>query len=292
MKIGILTRNPNAWAPKQLEKAILKKGHEVAFMHFRTLVARVSYSPKVKARDTDILEEVPAIIVRPIGRCSLDQAIFRMDVLHRLTRLGITVINHPSAIEKCIDKFYALTLLEESGIPVPRTVITESVREAINAFYELGCDVVVKPLFGSRGLGLTRVLDPEIARRIFNALNFVHKVLYIQEFIPHGNRDIRAFVIGDEVIASMYRESTNWKTNIAQGARPKPLKLSEELEELAVKAAKVVNCEIAGVDILESPKGYYITEINSQPGWRGIQSVTRVNIADHIIEYVLAKIKE
>jgi len=292
MKIGILTRNPNAWVPKQLEEAILKRGHEVAFMSFRALVARVGYSPKVRARDVNVLKEVPAIIVRPIGRCSLDQAIFRMDILHRLTRLGTVVINHPSAIERCIDKFYALTLLEESGIPVPRTVVTESVREAMNAFYELGCDVVVKPLFGSRGLGLTRVTNPEIARRIFNALNFIHKVLYVQEFIPHGNKDIRAFVVGDKVIASMYRESASWKTNIAQGARPKPLKLNEELEELAIKAAKVVSCEIAGVDILESPKGYYITEINSQPGWRGIQSVTKVNIADHIVEYVLAKIKK
>ncbi len=291
MNIGILTRNPRAWAPRQLERAIRERGHEAVFLSYRSLVARVGYRPRLESRGVKLEEDLSAVIVRPIGRCSLDQAIFRMDALHRLARLGVVVVNSPSAIERCIDKFYALSLLEEHGIPVPRTLVAESAREAMRAFYELGCDVVVKPLFGSRGIGLMRVSDPETARRVFTALSFVHKVLYVQEFIPHGNRDIRAFVVGGEVVASMYRESSGWRTNIAQGARPRPLKLSGELEDLAVKAAKVVGCEVAGVDILEGPEGYYVIEVNSQPGWRGLQSVTRVDIAGRIVDYVLSRVK-
>ncbi len=288
-KIGIITRNPASWCSSQLQLAIIKRGYEPFCFRFPEIKTRVGFLPKFEVRGVDLLEEVLALIVRPIGRCSLEEAIFRMDVLHRLARLGMIVINHPSAIEKCIDKFYALFLLEEKGVPVPRTVVTENADEALKAFYELGQDVVIKPLFGSRGMGITRVSDPEVALRIFRALSFTHQVLYIQEFIPHGNRDIRTFVVGNEVIAAMYRESSGWKTNIAQGARPKPLRPDEELEELSIKVAEILGCEVAGVDILEGPEGYVVLEVNSQPGWRGLQSVTKVRIADKIVEYVISK---
>jgi len=291
VKIGILTRNPEAWCSMNLIRAFEKLGAEPVCLRFSRLVAKVGFKPAVLHEDIDVLKELGAVVIRPIGRGSLDECIFRMDILHRLTRLGFPVINHPSAIEKCIDKYYALTVLEEHGIPVPKTVVTENAEEALKAFYELGGDVVIKPLFGSRGVGITRVSDPEIATRIFRALQFTHNVLYIQEFIPHGTRDIRAFVINGEVIASMYREGRSWKTNVAQGAIPKALKLMEEAEEIAIKAASVVGCEVAGVDILEGPNGLYVVEINSQPGWRGIQTVTRVNIAEAIAKYVIEKAK-
>jgi RimK family alpha-L-glutamate ligase len=291
VKIGILTRNPEAWCSMNLIKAFEKLGAEPVCLRFSRLVAKVGSKPVVYHEDINVLEELGALVIRPIGRGSLDECIFRMDILHRLTRLGLPVINHPSAIEKCIDKYYALTILEEHGIPVPKTVVTESAEEALKAFHELGGDVVIKPLFGSRGVGITRISDPEIATRIFRALQFTHNVLYIQEFIPHGTRDIRAFVINEEVVASMYREGRSWKTNVAQGAVPKMLKLVGEAEELAIKATKVVGCEIAGVDILEGPNGLYIVEINSQPGWRGIQTVTKVNIAEAIAKYVIERAK-
>ena len=292
MKIGILTRNPDAWCSMQLQSASIKMGYEPICINFPRLVAKIGLKPILEFSGIDILKEISAIIVRPIGRGSLDECIFRMDILHRLVRNGFIVINHPSAIEKCIDKFYAISLLQENGIPVPKTVVTENSDEALKAFYELGEDIVIKPLFGSRGIGITRVTDPEIAIRIFRTLQFMNNVLYIQEFIPHGKKDIRAFVIGDEVIASMYREAESWKTNVAQGAKPKPTRLSKEIEEIVLKAAKIVGCEIAGIDILEGKEGPVINEINSQPGFRGLQSVTKINIAEEIIKYVIKKIKK
>jgi len=291
MIIGILTRRPKSWYSIQLKEAIENKGHKAQFFTLSRMIARIGYKPYVEQYGVDLLRTISALIVRPIGRGTLDQCIFRLDILHKLAEEGLPVINNPKAIEKCLDKYQTLMLLEKMGLPVPKTAVTENIEEAMKAFYELGEDVVVKPLFGARGIGIVRVNDPDIAIRVFRTINLLGEVIYIQEFISHGTRDIRAFVIGDEVVASMYREANSWKTNVAQGAKPTPLKISGKLEELAVKAAKITGCEIAGVDILEGPNRYYITEINSQPGWQGLQTVTQFNIAEKIIEYIIKKIR-
>jgi len=215
-----------------------------------------------------------------------------MDMLYRLQRLGLYVINPPEAIEHCVDKYDLLAILEDNAIPIPHTAATENVDEALKAFNELGGDVVVKPIFGSRGIGLTRIQDSEIASTIFRAITFYHGVIYIQEFVRHGFSDIRAFVVGDRVVAAMRRVADSWKTNYSQGARPEQIRLDRTMEEMAIKSAKLIECKIAGVDILESPKGPLVVEVNSQPGWRGLQSVTRVNIADEIVDFVQSELKK
>jgi len=258
---------------------------------FPQLVARIKYKPEASLGKVGILHDLSALIMRPIGRGSLEEIIFRMDVLHRLERLGMTIINPPLAIERSVDKYHALCLLEENGLPVPRTAVTENHEEALRCFRELGGDVIIKPVFGSRGIGSTRVSDPEIATRIFRALSFYHTVLYLQEFVPHGFSDIRAFVIGEHVEAAMQRIAETWKTNVSLGAKPVSMKINQELENLAVTAAKIIGCKVAGVDILENPKGPVIVELNSQPGWRGLQSVTKTNIADEIVKFTLSELK-
>jgi len=258
---------------------------------FHQLTARVKSKPEASISQTNILNDLNALIIRPIGRGSVEEVIFRMDVLHRLQRLGMTVINPPLSIERSVDKYHTLSLLEEQSLPVPQTVVTESHEEARKAFNELGGDVVVKPLFGSRGVGTTRISDPDVATRLFRAIAFYHGVLYLQEFIPHGVSDVRAFVIGDRVVAAMRRVAQNWKTNVSLGAKPVALNPTKELEDLAVKTARVIGCKVAGVDILESQKGPVIIELNSQPGWRGLQSVARVNIAEEIVGYVVSELK-
>lgn len=292
MKFGIVTRNPEAYSSAQLRMALEKRGIPHICFSFPWLVARVGYKPYLKVRDVDVLKDLNALIIRPIGRGSLEEIVFRMDVLYRLERLGFYVVNPPEAIEHCVDKYDLLAILEDAGVPVPRTAVTEDADEALKAFHELGGDVVVKPIFGSRGVGSTRINDPDVAYTVFRAITFYHGVIYLQEFVPHGCSDIRAFVIGDRVAAAMRRVANSWKTNYSQGARPEPLRLDGELEELAVKSAQLIKCKIAGVDILESPKGPMVIEVNSQPGWRGLQSVTRVNIADEIVDYVLSELKK
>jgi ribosomal protein S6--L-glutamate ligase/tetrahydromethanopterin:alpha-L-glutamate ligase len=268
-----------------------KRGISPLCFSFPQVVARVGYAPEISADGTNVLKDLSALIMRPIGRGSLEEIIFRMDSLHRLERLGMLIINPPLAIERSVDKYHALALLEEHGLPVPRTAVTENAEEALEAFHELGGDVIVKPLFGSRGAGSTRISDLEIARRVFRSISFYQGVLYLQEFIPHGSSDVRAFVIDDRVFASMRRVADTWKTNVSLGAKPVPCKLDEELENLAIKSAGTIGCKVAGVDILEGPKGPVIVELNSQPGWRGLQSVTEINIADKIVEHILSELR-
>lgn len=258
---------------------------------FPRLTTRVGYKPKMEVDKVNILEDLNALIIRPIGRGSIEELVFRMDILYRLQRLGLYIINPPEAIEHCVDKYDVLALLEENNLPVPRTVTTENVNEASKAFDELGRDVVIKPLFGSRGIGSTRIRDPEIACSVFNATRFYHGVIYLQEFVPHGFSDIRALVIGGRVAAAMKRVAKTWKTNYSQGGRPEGVELAKNIENLAVKSAECVGCKIAGVDILESPKGSVVVEVNSQPGWKGLQSVASISIADEIIDFVLSELK-
>jgi len=291
LKMGIITRDENGWCTTQLREAMKRQNITPMCFSFSQLVARVKYKPPASVGKTDILKDLSTLIMRPIGRGSLEEIIFRMDLLYRLERLGMLIINPPSSIERSVDKYYTLALLEEQGLPVPRTAVTESHREALKCFYELGGDVVVKPLFGSRGIGSTRVSDPDVATRVFRTISFWHGVIYLQEFVPHGLSDIRAFVVGDHVIASMQRVAETWKTNVSLGAKPVPFQLGRELEDLAVNTAKAIGCKVAGVDILESPNGPLIVELNSQPGWRGLQSVTKVNIADEIVRYILSELK-
>jgi RimK family alpha-L-glutamate ligase len=292
LKIGIVTRNRNSWSSTQLRKALAKRNIPHIFFSFPQLIARVGYKPYLNVGNTSILEELDALLIRPIGQGSLEEIVFRMDMLYRLQRLGLYVINPPEAIEHCVDKYDLLAILEDNGIPVPRTAITENVNEALKAFNELGGDVVVKPIFGSRGIGSTRVKDPEIASTVFRAITFYHGVIYLQEFVHHDFSDIRAFVVGDRVVAAMRRVANSWKTNYSQGARPEPLRLDKSMTDMAIKSAKLIECKIAGVDILESPRGPLVVEVNSQPGWRGLQSVTRVNIADEIVAFVLPELKK
>jgi len=291
MNIGLLTRSERAWCSSRLREAFKRLGANAECFTFTDLVSRISITPSILLDGANIQEKIGAILVRPIGRGSLDQIIFRLNILHTISRSGLPVVNHPSSIEKAVDKYHTLTLLSEQGIKVPRTVVTENISEAMKAFHELGGDVVVKPVFGSRGIGAARISDEDIAERAFRTLQFNRHVLYVQEFVPHGTRDIRVFLVGGKVIAAMFRVSTSWKTNVSRGAKPTPLKCTAEIEELAIRSAEIIGSEIAGVDLMESKDGLLVGEINSQPGWRGLQSATQVDIAEEIAKYMISKAK-
>jgi RimK family alpha-L-glutamate ligase len=286
-----MTRDQKGWCTTQLRKAIQKKNITPLCFEYPEIIGRINYTPEVSVKKVDILRDLDALITRPIARGSVEELLFRMDLLHKLERLGLLIINPPLSIERAVNKYCSLNLFQEKGLPVPRTAVTENPDEALKCFHELGGDIVVKPLFGSRGVGATRITDPDIAIRVFMTISFYRGVLYLQEFVPHGKSDIRAFVIGNRVVAAMRRVANNWKTNVSLGAKPVSLELSEELEALAVKAAKVVGCKVAGVDILEGSEGPVLIELNSQPGWKGLQSVTKMNIANEIVSYVLSELK-
>ena len=162
------------------------------------------------------VRDIHGVLPRIIPNGSLEQIIFRVDLLHRLEAEGTRVMNSARAIERSVDKAWTSALLEQAGLPTPDTVVCERSEDAFVALREMG-DVVVKPLFGSMGLGMMRVSDEDTAFRVFRAIEMTRGVFYLQRFIPHDGADIRAFVVGDKVIGAIYRSAPGWKTNVSRG---------------------------------------------------------------------------
>jgi RimK family alpha-L-glutamate ligase len=285
-KIGILS-SQRGFHVQALEEAICRKGCEPVFFPITRLAGWVGGQPAVHVRGERI-EDCSAVLIRTIPTGSLEQIIFRMDVLHRVERLGVRVVNSASAIERTVDKYLTSFLFAEAGIPTPRTLVTEDFQTALATCQEMG-DVVLKPVFGSEGKGMVRANDEETAYRVLRAWEMNRYIYYIQEYVPHYQEDVRAFVVKDRVLASMLRRGTGWKTNFSKGAEVKPIKLSAEMETLALKAARLFNLDYAGVDLMQAEDGRtLVVEINSIPGWRGLQKTTDQNIADQIIDSVLS----
>ncbi len=284
-KIGILS-SQRGYHVQALEAAIRDNGCEPAFFAISRMAGWIGKHPALRVRG-ECLEDCRALLVRTIPTGSLEQIIFRMDALHRLEKMGVRVVNSATAIERTVDKYYTSFLLADAGIPTPRTLVTEDFDAALAACREIG-DVVLKPLFGSEGKGMVRLTDEETAYRVLRAWELNRYIYYLQEYLPHFQEDIRAFVVGGRVVAAMRRRGTGWRTNFSQGAEVQPVELDATMEELALKATRVINLDYAGVDLMKAEDGgTYVLEINSIPGWRGLQKTTDLNIAGHIIDHVL-----
>jgi RimK family alpha-L-glutamate ligase len=286
MEVAILGGG-QGWHFAELDRAFRARGHQARVLRVSALVARIGDRPRLDV-DGVALQDVDAVLARSIPIGSLEQVIFRVDALHWLERLGIPVMNPAATIERTVDKFYTSALLEAAGLPTPRTVVAERMDDAMTAFGEMR-DVIVKPLFGSGGRGMVRVSDEEIAHRVFRALEMERAVYYVQEALPHEGRDIRAFVVGDRVVAAAWRCADGWRTNVAQGARVERASLLPEWHDLSIRAARAVAAEYAGVDLMPLPDGrVFVLEVNGIPGWEGLQSVTDVDVAAAIVEHLEA----
>jgi len=287
MKVAILSGG-DGWHVQELCRALTARGHVAARFPIQRLTGHIGGRSTLHVGSI-CLDDWDAVLVRTIPRGSLEQIIFRMDALHLLEARGIRVLNPPKAIERTVDKYYTSGLLAQAGLPTPRTVVCEQSDDALAAFEALGGDVIVKPLFGSMGLGMVRIQSPDVAYRVFKALELERAVYYLQETVPHGGRDIRAFVLGGRVLAAMERVADDWRTNVARGARVRPVRLTPEQEGLCLRAAAVVGAEYAGVDLLPGLDGVcYVIEVNGIPGWQGLQTTTDRDIAAEIVAYLEA----
>jgi RimK family alpha-L-glutamate ligase len=288
IKVGLLS-SQRGYHVLALEEALRRKGCDPVFFPINRLSGWINESPAIHARGERI-EDCKALLVRTIPAGSLEQIIFRMDILHRLENLGVPVTNSASAIERTVDKYYTSFLLADAGIPTPRTLVTEDFDTALAACQEMR-DVVLKPLFGSEGKGMVRITDQETAYRVLRAWELNRYIYYIQEYLPHYQEDIRAFVVGNKVVAAMLRRGIAWKTNVSQGAIATTVELNPEMQALAVHAAQVIGLDYAGVDLMPAENGKtYVLEINSIPGWRALQKTTSENIASCIVDHVLQKL--
>lgn len=282
------------WHTDQLLRALTERGHAGTVVRYESLIARIGSRTRAHALSSgnEQLLDADAVLARIIPNGSLEQIIYRVDALHWIEERGIPVMNSPRAIERCVDKFYTSALMHEAGLATPETIVCESVDDAIRAVRELG-DVIIKPLFGSMGHGMVRVSDPDVAFRILRALDVARPVFYVQRVIEHDGADVRAFVVGDRVVAAIERRSTdgNWRTNVSLGGNARAIELPPEWCALALRAARAVGADYAGVDLLPARDGtVYALEVNGIPGWSGVQSTTAVDVAGAIADHLIAKV--
>ena len=261
--------------------------HRVVPVTYRQLAAQVDDgSVRLQSGDED-LSRFDALLVRSMPPGSLEQVIFRMNALANLEATGVRVVNSPRAIEIAVDKYLATVKLQEARLLVPRTVACQTWEQALESFAALGGDVVVKPLFGGEGRGITRVDDEAIAQRVFKTLEQIGAVIYLQEFVPHEGYDLRVLVVGEQMLGMRRRHPHDWRTNVSRGARAEPLEVSDELAALARRAVAAVGTTIGGVDFLPGKDGrLYAIEVNAVPGWRALVRVTGVDVAQLVLSYV------
>jgi RimK family alpha-L-glutamate ligase len=265
-------------------RAAAHLGHDAAAVDFRTISANVG---------SDSLAAFDAVLIRTMPAGSLEQVVFRMDVLQQAVARGQRVLNPPKAVETCVDKFLTDVRLRAAGLPVPRGAVCQTWQGATTAFEQLGGDVVVKPLFGSEGRGMVRVTDKELAWRTFRAIEQTGGVIYAQEFVRHPGWDVRAFVLNGRVIAAMKRSNAlDWRTNVAQGGTAEPFLLAEPEAKLAVVAATVTGAVVAGVDLLRNERGeWLVLEVNAVPGWRALAPTCGVDVAVEIVRHIMEELR-
>ena len=289
MRVAILAAH-QGWHTDQLCRALAGRGHEGRVLPYEALVAQLGGAVSGVAAGGEDIGACAAVLARIIPAGSLEQIVFRVDALHTLEERGMPVINSPRTIERTVDKLWTTALLEQAGLRVPETVVCESADAALAAFRALG-DVIVKPLFGSMGLGMVRVTDEEMAFRVFRTLETLRGVYYVQRTIDHGGCDVRAFVVGGRVIGAIERSAPGWKTNLARGGHARSVTLSPERTELALAAARAVGADYAGVDLLPARDGtLYVVEVNGIPGWRGLQEATSLDVAAAIVELLIGRV--
>jgi len=226
-----------------------------------------------------------AAFVRGVPGGSLEEVVFYLDILHGLQALGVPVYNDGQAIERSVDKAMTSLLLQQAGLPTPKTwVLRDHGQAAAIAEQELadGHFIITKPLFGSQGEGIRRIEKTTDLLWLSGSRG----VYYLQRFVHcrgDGFSDHRVFVINGQAVAAMRRRGKFWLNNVARGARCEAIDLSGELAELAINATRTLAMDYAGVDIIEDREGQLmVIEVNSIPAWKGLQSVCQVPIAERL----------
>ena len=225
-----------------------------------------------------------------LERCiNHSRALFALRILNDL---GVATVNSYPVALTCGNKLETTSALIRHGVPTPRCKIAFTPESALRAIEELGYPVVLKPAVGSWGRLLSKVNDRDAAEAILEHKEILgtyhHSIFYIQEYVDKPERDIRAFVVGDETICAIYRHSDHWITNTARGARTANCPVTPELDRLAVAATQSVGGGIVAIDLLETPDGrLLVNEVNYTMEFRNSISVTGVDIPGRVVDYVV-----
>jgi ribosomal protein S6--L-glutamate ligase len=293
VRIGILG-NEGSWYGADLSRAAVERGHDCMRLDFPLVAASCGETSaagnRVVSSGEYDLTTFDALIVRTMPPGSLEQVVFRMDALARLTAAGVTVVNSARSMECAVDKFLTTARLEAAGLTVPATVTCQDSEAAMEAFDRLGGDVVVKPLFGAEGRGICRVSDPDLAFRTFRTLERTGAVLYLQKFIRHPGFDVRVLVLDGEVLGAMRRYSTDdFRTNVSRSAKAATHTSTSDETSMALLATETVGARIAGVDLLYDETGRcFVIEVNAVPGWRAFSRTNNIDVAGRLIDSLQA----
>lgn len=286
MKIAVLSTSPRLYSTKRLIEAGVKRGHEMVIVNHTKCVLQIEKKNPIIVYNGKKLEGIDAVIPR-IGA---SVTFFGTAVVRQFEMQKVFTAVESQALVKSRDKLRSLQLLSRAGLGMPKTVFsnytkdTESVVSLIDSK-----PIILKLLEGTQGLGVVLAETKKAAESVLEAFNGLEARVVLQEFVKEAKgADIRAFVVDGNVVGAMKRQAKEgeFRSNLHRGGTAELIKLTEEEEDAAIKAARVLGLGVAGVDMLQSSRGPLILEVNSSPGLEGIEKATGRDIAKEIIRYV------
>ena len=286
MKIAILSRSPGAYSTRRLKAAALARGHDCKVLNTLGFgIYLEHYRPWLTFRGRK-LSSYDAVIPR-IGA---SVTFYGTAVVRQFEQMGVFCLNSSHAISVSRDKLRSLQILSRHDIGMPKTAFVRENEDVLRAIDELGgAPVIIKLLEGTQGIGVILADTSKVAEAIVEAFAGVDQNVLIQKFVAESKgRDVRAFVVGDRVVAAMRRSAvgTEFRSNVHRGGKTQAVELPEDYQRTAVQAAQIMGLRVAGVDMLESESGPQVMEVNSSPGLEGIEKATGADVAGAIIQYM------
>jgi ribosomal protein S6--L-glutamate ligase len=286
MKIAILSQDPSLYSTKRLKEAGEKQGHEMRVINYlRCYMNITSLRPSVFYNGKP-LEDFDAIIPR-IGA---SKTFYGTAVVRQFEVMGVFSMNESQAISRSRDKLRCLQILAREGISLPVTGFAHATQD-IDGLIEIvgGAPLVIKLLEGTQGIGVVLAETYQAAKSVIEAFRNLDANILVQEYIKEAQgSDIRCFVVSGKVIAAMKRQGAKgeFRSNLHRGGQAEQIRLTPEERSTAVRAAKAMGLRVAGVDLLRSNHGPVVVEVNSSPGLEGIETVTGIDVAGKIIEFI------
>lgn len=292
MKIALLASNPNLYSNKRIIEAAKKRGHEAEFINIGDCYIKVSENdPAIFHEDGVKIEGFDYVIprIRP------NLTFYGVAMVRQFEVMGIKCLNGSQAITHSRDKLHTLQILSQNKLSVPTTSFANSSYETKDLIKLVeGAPLVIKLLEGTKGIGVVLAETSKAAESVINAFRSLKADILVQHYVKESKgQDLRCFVVGDKVVASMERiaQEGEFRANIHLGATARAIEVTKEEKELAIKAAQIVGLDVAGIDMVRSGNGPQILEINSSPGLEGIEGSTGVDVASKMIELLEEKQK-
>ncbi|MFT4727323.1 MAG: ribosomal protein S6--L-glutamate ligase [Granulosicoccus sp.] len=290
MKLAILSCGPNSYSTRRLKQAALDRGHDVKVLN--TLKFAIDLQQGVP--DLYYRQKVLSTYDAVLPRIGASITYYGTAIVRQFQEMDVFCANNANGISNSRDKLRSLQILSRHHIGIPRTTFVRDKKDVLPAIERVGgAPVVIKLIEGTQGIGVLLAETLKAAESIIELLQSQKQNVLIQKFVAESKgKDIRAFVVGDRVIAAMRRvaQGQEFRSNVHRGGVAEPVELSEEYMQTAVRAAQILGLQVAGVDMLEGRDGPQIMEVNSSPGLEGIETCTGLDIAGAIIEYMAAKV--